>query len=285
METFFCSQTPVSNASGSLLWDGSPIRDPTPLRCRPPRRRGISVFCCIISVDSTEKFAVFRKISIVFPGFYDNIQEVSVADTKYLEKALGTFVDALKKTVKVIFSVNVSRFTTKKKDKTMPAKDFIPCPDAAFNNWQYQLADAIGSHATAWGIPAAAITQLQNQRANWDGTYSWITNPATKTKPRVLAKNEARKEYVAFLRKFLKQYITYNPAVSDEQRVAMGLPVHDTKPTPVPPPSTMPVGKVDISVHRRHTIRVQDSVHTGRGKPPGVHGFEAWRKIGGSPPR
>ncbi|MDR1960337.1 MAG: hypothetical protein LBQ54_15100, partial [Planctomycetaceae bacterium] len=101
--------------------------------------------------------------------------------------------------------------------------DFIPHADAAFNSWQYQLADALFSYATAWGIPAASITQLQNQRANWDGAYSWVTNPATKTKARVLAKNEARKEYEKFLRGLLKQYITYNPAVSDRDRVNMGL--------------------------------------------------------------
>jgi hypothetical protein len=126
------------------------------------------------------------------------------------------------------------------------SKDFIPGADAAFNAWQYQLADALIGHAAAWGIPAAAVTQLQNQRANWDGAYSWVTNPATRTKARILAKNEARKEYEKFLRGILKQYVTYNPAVSDEDRVNMQLPVHDTKPTPVPPPTAQATAEITL---------------------------------------
>jgi hypothetical protein len=169
------------------------------------------------------------------------------------------------------------------KEKIMPSKDFIPAADAAFNTWQYQLADAIGDHATAWGIPATAVTQLQNQRGNWDGAYSWVTNPATKTKARILAKNEARKEYVAFLRALLKQYITYNPAVSDEDRVNMGLPIHDTKPTPVPPPSTRPEFEFEIAT-RQIKIHFRDAGSESRAKPKGVAGAVIYYEIRETPP-
>ncbi|MDR0982341.1 MAG: hypothetical protein LBM07_03750, partial [Culturomica sp.] len=47
-------------------------------------------------------------------------------------------------------------------------------------------------------------------------------------------KNATRKEYETQLRMFIKSYITYNPKVSDEDKINMGLPVHKTTRTPVP---------------------------------------------------
>jgi hypothetical protein len=74
----------------------------------------------------------------------------------------------------------------------------------------------------------------------------------------VLAKTEARKIAESKIRTALKSYVTYNPAVTDEDRRNMELPVHDKKPTPVPPPATMSAGEVDFSIHQQHRVHVKE---------------------------
>jgi hypothetical protein len=100
--------------------------------------------------------------------------------------------------------------------------DFIPRPDGAFNAWQHTLVNYALPYATAWGIPDNVKTAITNESADWEGTYIETLNPINRTKVLVFDKNQLRKAYETHLRTFIKQYLAYNPKVSDEQRVAMG---------------------------------------------------------------
>jgi hypothetical protein len=52
------------------------------------------------------------------------------------------------------------------------------------------------------------------------------------------AKNDAKEE----IRPFVNQYLRF-PPVTDEDRTAMNIPNHDTKPTPVPARTAFPKWK------------------------------------------
>jgi hypothetical protein len=52
-----------------------------------------------------------------------------------------------------------------------------------------------------------------------------------------LAKNNKKKAVKALIRPFVNQYLRF-PPVTDEDRLAMGIPNHDTKPTPVSAPAS-----------------------------------------------
>jgi hypothetical protein len=100
----------------------------------------------------------------------------------------------------------------------------------------------------------------------------------------VLAKNEARDALKAALRTFIKAYLTYNPEVTDVDKENMGLPLHDSTRTPVPPPATIPETELDSSVIRQISAHFRDSGSDRRGKPQGVHGVELrWSLLEAAP--
>jgi hypothetical protein len=100
----------------------------------------------------------------------------------------------------------------------------------------------------------------------------------------VQGKNDARKALKKAIRLAVKEYLSYNHLVTNGDRDNLGLPIHDVKPTPSPMPTDMPVGEIDTSKHQQHSVHVKTGTLTGKSKPPKVHGFEVWRKVGGAPP-
>jgi hypothetical protein len=165
----------------------------------------------------------------------------------------------------------------------MAAHDFVPRRKSLFNLWQENLLAYIDPRRGGWNITDQEWTPLTALQTAWRKAYERAENPETRTHAAIVAKYEALNTYTAAIRLFLKATITYNPAVTDADRANMGLTVRDPKPTPPPPPETAPIAEVDFSEHQRHSLRVKDSAMTGRTKPEGVRGFEAWSSIGTEP--
>lgn len=149
--------------------------------------------------------------------------------------------------------------------------DFIPRSDAQFNEWQANLFSYLKKNATAWGIPNATLTDAQTRKTEFETRYAAADNPATRTRAAVVMKDDSRKAYEASIRPLLKAYVTYNPAVTDEDRVNMGLPIHKTSRTPVAAPVSFPECTVETA-QRRITIHFRDAGSGKKAKPAGVSG-------------
>jgi hypothetical protein len=165
----------------------------------------------------------------------------------------------------------------------MHTRDFIPAADGKFLEWVRILFVYVRMNMSNWNITEMQLRPVEEQIALYEAAYRRAEDP-NRGSADVLAKNEARDTLKASTRAFVREHLTYNSAVTDEDRRRMGLPVHDTHPTPAPDLTTMPIGEVDFSVHQRHKIKVKDSSLTGKGKPPHAHAFEAWGKKGGAAP-
>ena len=163
-------------------------------------------------------------------------------------------------------------------------KDYLPGGDQAFKVWVGVFLSVLASILPRIEFPADVHAELTKLYNDFVSKLGIADAPATRTKAAVQAKNDARKALTAYLRQVIGEYLTRNHRVTDADRDNLGLPIHDTKPTPPPVPTDMPVGEVDTSKHQQHKVRVKAGSLTGRAKPPQVHGFEAWRKIGGAPP-
>ena len=151
------------------------------------------------------------------------------------------------------------------------ANSFIPAGDAPFNEWQKNLVTYLKANAAAWGIPAAQIERIEAEQAEFESRYAVTENPATRTKPAIVMKDGARKIFEGTSRTTLKAYVTYNPAVTDEDRINMGLPIHKTTRTAVSVPNTFPEYTVETSL-RRVTIHFRDAGSGKKAKPAGVNG-------------
>lgn len=159
--------------------------------------------------------------------------------------------------------------------------DFIPRREADFFAWQKPIIPYIQSHANAWNIPSQSgaqgtspIDALVILRDAYEARYLMATDPATRTAATVIAKNESMSEYQSGIRTFLKSYITYNAAVTDEDRRNMGLPIHKKGRTMMAAPTTVPECKVGIPSPGILEIRFYAPDVYGRKKPDGVHGCE-----------
>jgi hypothetical protein len=166
----------------------------------------------------------------------------------------------------------------------MSSKDFIPRSDATFHVWQGTLLTKAEAAAPQLGIPPTAFTALREKQARWAAAFAAAEDPETRTKASVKEKQEAREDYEAALREFIRAYLTYNPALTDADRENFGLPVHDTKPTPAPPVNSRPEVEVGFAEIQKHTLTVRDTGRKKAGKPAHAAGFEIWRKVGGDAP-
>jgi hypothetical protein len=153
-----------------------------------------------------------------------------------------------------------------------------------FHIWQGNLLTKIALNAGLWGIPAAALAAVQTAQARWEAAFTVAGNPATRTPAAVKEKQEARATYEAALRPLIKAYLTYSRLVTDAGRRDLGLPVHDTKPTPVGPITSRPEPTIDTASIQKHTLHAVDSVSKKAARPHGVAGIQIWRKLGDPAP-
>lgn len=152
----------------------------------------------------------------------------------------------------------------------MRGTDYVPRAEAIFYNWQEVLVHYASTRYKTWNIPDDMWKRLLDEQAAYRSRYAVAEDPAVRTSVAVLMRREARAKYEASIRQAVKAYITYNPAVGDEDRKDMGLPVHDTKPTRVQDPTTVVEAETDSSVIRRVGVHFHDKGKKSRAKPAGV---------------
>jgi hypothetical protein len=164
--------------------------------------------------------------------------------------------------------------------------DYIPQSDVLMNQWQKNLIDIVSPNLMNWGIGNEDFTQLRAKQMVWEAAYGKADNKQNRTAADVVAKNEAYVEYVAAIRPFVAQWLSFNSRVSDSDRARMGLTIRTGTRTLSPVPATSPIGTVDFSVRLQHTIHFYDeaSAHSNA-KPIGVHGCEIFMKVDGDPPK
>jgi hypothetical protein len=107
----------------------------------------------------------------------------------------------------------------------MAHKDYVPSKESELREWEKTLMGYIEANASRWLYPQLRWESLKNAQTLYEAKYALAEDPLTRTSVVVTEKNEAKDNFVAGIRMFLSAYITYNPDVTDADRVAMSLPV------------------------------------------------------------
>ncbi len=163
--------------------------------------------------------------------------------------------------------------------------DFIPRADSKFNVWQKECYEIVEANADVWKLPAESLSKWKADKMDWDKAYGRASNKETRSRTDVLAKNQNRKSYEKNLRAFFNAHIKYNPLISIDERLQLGLHPRKHSRTPVAVPETAPEGGIDFSTRFQHKIIYQDSLSPHiKAKPEGVTGCQIWMKIGGNTP-
>jgi hypothetical protein len=155
--------------------------------------------------------------------------------------------------------------------------DYIPQGDSAFLTWVKNLFAYLVVHAINWNINPSTWMHIDPPMITaYDDALTKAKDP-NRGKADVLLKNETRNVLKTAVRKYVKEHLEYNSLISDDDRKRLGLPVHDTKPTPVSDPTTFPVAAVKHPSPGVIEVNVTDSESGRKAKPAGIHGFElAW---------
>jgi hypothetical protein len=140
------------------------------------------------------------------------------------------------------------------------------------------------ANSVRFNFSPEALAQLLELQTVWNEKYAIALTPETRTKATVLEKNQAYKELVSFVRKTVKEYLTYNHLVTDADRDNMGLPIYKTTRTHIAVSTDFPYHWIDTSIIRRVAINFYDKNSKTNAKPPGMHGAEIRWAILDTPP-
>jgi len=158
--------------------------------------------------------------------------------------------------------------------------DFLPRADQDFRAWSEGFRDLIVASPQSYGITqqtADAYSDLHNQFAV---QLQLSVQSSTKSHLNTLAKQGLRKSLERETRR-LARVIRGNPAVTADQRVALGLGAPDKTLTPSPVPKVAPAVRLVSTAGRIVRIRLFDEENPERrGKPDGVSAATIFWHVG-----
>ena len=161
----------------------------------------------------------------------------------------------------------------------MHSEDYLSGSDRKFLEQTTTCIDYIDAGGVArFNLPADVYNNVKSLHDDFAAKLKLVEEPATRTSLTVAAKNTARKAFEPAYRGMVKEYLTYNHLVTDEDRRGMGLPIHKTTHTDAPVATKAPDFDVDTSVIGRVGINFYEKEAGHRkAKPAGQHCVEfAW---------
>jgi hypothetical protein len=165
----------------------------------------------------------------------------------------------------------------------MVSKSYIPHALAALLTWLNNFENCLTLHYQRLGITQNALNDVNSEIAGYRTAYNKAEHSNAGKADR-LDRREKAAAVSKFIRVFVNIHLRYNPAVTDDDRVNLGLNVRDATPTPSHRPETWPVVSVRITGPRQVRICWHDSDSASRAKPAGVHGVEIRHAILDAPP-
>jgi hypothetical protein len=156
--------------------------------------------------------------------------------------------------------------------------NYIPNKDAEFANWVKGLYDYAADNYTPWNVPPPQ-TALKPLLEAFQNAYAAAVSE-DRSSVDVARKNDARDALEKKVRAYVREFLTYNSLVTDDDRREMGLPVYKKTHTPIPVPTTWPVLEIDTSTPRQLRVHYHDSGTKKRAKPENAHGAEIrWAQL------
>lgn len=152
----------------------------------------------------------------------------------------------------------------------MASQPYIPAADAFFDAWANNFSTQLTSAPTSYGLIAGDAVIVAGLYAAWAAAYALAIAPATRTTAAIADKDAARAGLETTVRPYA-QRIRVNPAVSNLDRVTIGVTVAVFPPTPIPAPLTNPVLSLIRALPLTHVMAYADSdTPTTKAKPYGV---------------
>ena len=132
--------------------------------------------------------------------------------------------------------------------------DYMPQADGDFNNWIHNFDDFVTANLSKFHLVAGDMTPVHALRLQWDIDYPANTTLQKAAEAGTNKKEKTLADLKGAVRTVVNKFAK-DKTVADADRASAGTTVPDTTPTPVGPPTTAPIGRVEtinIRVHRVH---------------------------------
>jgi hypothetical protein len=161
----------------------------------------------------------------------------------------------------------------------MASTPYIPNPDSQFDTWLANFSTVITAAPGTYFLTAGDAAAIAAQQVAWNTAYL-ASQGATRGPATIAAKDAARTTALAIIRPYATA-IANNPAISNDDKVAVGVTVRKTVPTPVPAPTTAPDILLDSANLGVLNLRYRDhSTPSQKSKPSGVTGMQLFANFG-----
>ena len=135
-----------------------------------------------------------------------------------------------------------------------------------------------------FGLDASDAAAFHTLYLSTKAAYDLGVQEQTRTKANIAAKDNALAEMTAEIRR-LSRIVQAAPGVTDHAKIILGLPVHDSEPTPKPVPTVAPVLIVRGVNGWTVDVQLKDALNlNSRSKPANVDGAIIFGYLGETAP-
>jgi len=160
------------------------------------------------------------------------------------------------------------------------SRDYIPAGDEEMIAWLRNLMPYLFAHSAELGLTPAELAPVAEAAMYCDYGHHWYVTTRTAADAARQKKDDKRAAFEAVIRPLVRR-LQASATVTDAQRRAMGISVHDTRQAAT---ATRPMATVNTAERLRHVIHFADeATPTSRARPDGAMGCEIWGKIGTTP--
>lgn len=161
---------------------------------------------------------------------------------------------------------------------------FLPNTDSGLRDWSIAFNEQVQDDPAACGLTPAQAAEYLAAHTSYMDTYAIAKNPATRTKPAVVAKVDSARNLRRTAGSFGRM-IEANLAISNQKKSDLGLTVRDSEPSPIPPPSSKPIIMLGEADGFYLPFKIKNPGYSGRGKGPGISGVAIFTFVGPNPPQ
>lgn len=156
---------------------------------------------------------------------------------------------------------------------------YLPSTDSGLAAWLLNFATLITAAPATFGLIAGDAVAITGVQTAFAAALVTATDPSTRTSATIAAKDAAKASALAVVRPYAVQ-ISLDAGVSNENKVAVGVTVRSTTPTPIPAPVVAPVIALQSAIPLVQTLQIRPVGSSSKAKPAGAISIEIARSVG-----
>lgn len=165
----------------------------------------------------------------------------------------------------------------------MARTNIPPVREAELVTWATQLSQHLNTTPGEFGTDLATAEAYDDVVGGFVTAYQTANNPPTRSKPFIEAKNVKKNFLVSESRKLIAVLQAW-PGMTNEKRDILEIPRRGNEPTPIGPPTVMPVLRVASVEGNVINLELRRADGTTRSKPEGVRSARLFSFVGANPP-